>query len=186
VNKRAKEPTVRGLELLIPRGDIEHAVSRLAAEISADYRGHELVVVGILKGSFIFMADLVRQLDLPLEVDFIMVTSYGGGTESCRHVALCQELTTDVKGKDALVVEDIVDTGYTVEFVARHLRDLGATSVSVCALADKPSRREVPVDIDYVGFAVPDAFVVGYGLDFDNKFRYLPDIYALEHNDANS
>jgi hypoxanthine phosphoribosyltransferase len=186
MNSKSKEPTARGLELLIPRKDIEQAVSRLAAEISADYRGRELVVVGILKGAFVFMADLVRQLDLPLEVDFIMVSSYGSGVESCREVTLCQELTTDVRGKDALVVEDIVDSGYTVDFVSRHLKDLGAASVSICALADKPSRREIAVEIDYVGFAVPDAFVVGYGLDFDNKFRYLPDIYALEHNDANS
>jgi len=181
-----KEPMAKGLELLIPRKDIEQAVSRLAAEISADYRGRKLVVVGILKGAFIFMADLVRQLDLPIEVDFITVSSYGGGTETSRKVSLQQGLTTDVRGKDALIVEDIVDTGYTVDFVCRYLKELGASSVSVCALADKPSRREIPVDIDYIGFAVPDAFVVGYGLDFDNKFRYLPDIYALEHNDASS
>ena len=176
----------KGLELLISRQDIEQSVSRRAAEISAGYRGRDLVVVGILKGAFIFMADLVRQLELPLEVDFITVSSYGGGTETSRSISLRQELTTDVNGKDTLVVEDIVDSGHTVDFVCRHLKGLGASSVSVCALADKPSRREVPVDIDYVGFAVPDAFVVGYGLDFDNKFRYLPDIYALEHNDASS
>ncbi|MFW6056433.1 MAG: hypoxanthine phosphoribosyltransferase [Chloroflexota bacterium] len=176
----------KGLELLIPRQDIEQSVSRLATEISADYRGRDLVVVGILKGAFIFMADLVRQLDLPLEVDFITVSSYGKSTETSRSISLRQELTTDVHGKDTLVVEDIVDSGHTVDFVCKHLKELGASSVSVCALADKPSRREIPLDIDYVGFAVPDAFVVGYGLDFDNKFRYLPDIYALEHNDASS
>ncbi|MBN1152641.1 MAG: hypoxanthine phosphoribosyltransferase [Dehalococcoidia bacterium] len=171
------------LTLLIPRGVIEQTVTRLAEEITADYRGRELVAVGILKGAFIFMADLVRRLDIPLEVDFVTVSSYGSGTNSSRTVILRQDLSTDIKGKDVLVIEDIVDTGHTVRYLLQHLAERGACSVRLCALADKPTRREAKVTIDYLGFTVPDRFVVGYGLDFDNKFRYLPDIYALEHHD---
>lgn len=171
-----------GISLLVSRSVIEETVSRLAAQISEDYRGRQLVVVGILKGSFIFMADLVRKLDVPLEVDFITVSSYSSGTESCRTVSLSHDLTTDVRGKDILVIEDIVDSGHTLCYVVEHLTARGASSVRLCALADKPSRREKDVRIDYLGFTVPDKFVVGYGLDFDNKFRYLPDIYALEHH----
>ncbi|TFH37287.1 MAG: hypoxanthine phosphoribosyltransferase [Dehalococcoidia bacterium] len=168
------------LTLLISRSVIEETVMRLAAQISEDYRGKELVAVGILKGAFIFMADLVRRLDIPLEVDFVTVSSYGSCTESSRTVTMRHDMTTDVNGKDVLVIEDIVDSGHTVCFVVEHLKARGAASVRMCALADKPSRREQDVRIDYLGFTVPDKFVVGYGLDFDNKFRYLPDIYALE------
>jgi hypoxanthine phosphoribosyltransferase len=170
------------LTLLISRSVIEQTVARLAAQITEDYRDGQLVAVGILKGSFIFMADLVRQLGIPLEVDFITVSSYGSGTESSRSVSLCHDLTTNVRGKDVLVIEDIVDSGHTVCYVLEHLAACGASSVRLCALADKPSRRERKVNIDYLGFVVPDMFVVGYGLDFDNKFRYLPDIYVLEQH----
>jgi hypoxanthine phosphoribosyltransferase len=170
------------LTMLISRSVIEQTVARLAEEITNDYRGTEMVAVGILKGAFIFMADLVRQIDIPLEVDFVTVSSYGSGTESSHTVTMRQDLSTDVKGKDVLVIEDIVDSGYTVCHVIEHLIAKGAASVRLCALADKPSRRERPVVIDYLGFTVPDRFVVGYGLDFDNKFRYLPDIYALENH----
>jgi hypoxanthine phosphoribosyltransferase len=170
------------LTMLISRSVIEQTVARLAEEITNDYRGTEMVAVGILKGAFIFMADLVRQIDIPLEVDFVTVSSYGSGTETSHTVTMRQDLSTDVKGKDVLVIEDIVDSGYTVCHVIEHLIAKGAASVRLCALADKPSRRERPVVIDYLGFTVPDRFVVGYGLDFDNKFRYLPDIYALENH----
>ncbi len=168
------------LDLLISREVIEETVSRLADRITEDYRGRSLVAVGILKGAFIFMADLVRQIDIPLEIDFVMVSSYGNRTESSRCLTLISDLTIDIKGKDVLLIEDIVDSGHTVSYVVDHLRVKGAGSVRVCALADKPSRRETSVAIDYVGFAVPDRFVVGYGLDFDGRFRYLPDIYCVE------
>lgn len=174
------------LTLLIPRSVIEQTVARLAAQITEDYRDRQLVAVGILKGAFIFMADLVRRLDIPLEVDFITVSSYGSGTESSRIVTLRQDLTTDIRGKHVLVIEDIVDSGHTVCYVLEHLAAAGAASVRLCALADKPSRREASVRLDYLGFTVPDRFVVGYGLDFDNKFRYLPDIYALESDASRS
>jgi hypoxanthine phosphoribosyltransferase len=172
--------------MLISKSVIEQTVARLAAEITEDYHGRQLVAVGILKGAFIFMADLVRQLDIPLEVDFVIVSSYGGGTESSRTVTMRHDVSTDVTGKDILVIEDIVDSGHTVCYVVEHLLARGAASVRLCALADKPSRRERTVTIDYLGFTVPDRFVVGYGLDFDNKFRYLPDIYALENHGNNT
>jgi hypoxanthine phosphoribosyltransferase len=172
--------------MLIPRSVIDQTVARMAEEITTDYRGKQLVAVGILKGAFIFMADLVRRLDIPMEVDFITVSSYGSGTESSRIINVRQDLTTDIRGKDILVIEDIVDSGRTVCYVLQHLSSRGAASVRLCALADKPSRREVNVKLDYLGFTVPDRFVVGYGLDFDNKFRYLPDIYALENDGSKS
>ncbi len=172
------------LSLLISRAVIEHTVSRLAMQIARDYRGRDLVAVGVLKGAFIFMADLVRQVGIPLEVDFIIVSSYGSGTESSRTVTMHHDLTTDVRGKDVLIIEDIIDSGHTLCYVIEHLTGKGARSVRLCALADKPSRREQKLEIDYLGFTVPDKFVVGYGLDFDNKFRYLPDIYAMETLDG--
>ena len=169
--------------ILVSRSVIEETVSRLATEIANDYRGRELVVVGVLKGAFIFMADLVRQINIPLEIDFITVSSYGGGTESSRSITVHQDITADIRGKDVLVIEDIIDTGHTLCHLLEHLKAKGARSVRLCALADKPSRREQDVAVDYLGFTVPDRFIVGYGLDFDNCFRYLPDIYALEEYD---
>ena len=171
------------LSVLIPRGDIEYAVARLGRQIGIDYSGCDLVAVGILKGSFIFMADLVRQIGLPLEIDFVTVSSYGSGTKSPGNISVLHDLRVDVRDKDVLVIEDIVDSGHTISYVMKHIAEKGARSVRLCTLADKPSRRETPVHIDYLGFTVPNKFVVGYGLDFDNKFRYLPDICALENHD---
>ncbi len=171
--------------ILVSRRVIEETVSRLAAEIANDYQGKNLVAVGVLKGAFIFMADLVRQINMPLEIDFITVSSYNDGTESSGTITVHQDITTDVKGKDVLVIEDILDTGYTLCFLLEHLKVRGARNVRLCALADKPSRRTHNVAIDYLGFTVPDRFIVGYGLDYDNRFRYLPDMYALEEYDDN-
>jgi hypoxanthine phosphoribosyltransferase len=168
------------LEILISRDEIAKAVNRLAREIKRDYQGKQPLLIGVLKGSFVFMADLIRQLDLPLELDFVRLSSYGAARESSGNVRVVQELKTPVKGRDVLVVEDIVDTGITTSFLLDYLRRGKPASLKLCALTDKPSRRRVPVSIDYLGLSLPDKFVVGYGLDCDERFRNLPDIYALE------
>ena len=169
------------LEVLISREEISQVVTRLASEINDDYRGKPLLLIGVLKGSFVFMADLVRQLGLPVEVDFIRLSSYGAARESSGKVKVVQGLKTPVKGRDVLVIEDIVDTGMTISFLLDYLRRKKPASLKLCALTEKPSRRQVPVSIDYLGFSVPDKFIVGYGLDFDEKFRYLPDICFMEN-----
>ena len=153
---------------------------KLAAEISRDYQDKYPLLIGILKGSFVFMADLVRLLDFPLEVDFIRLSSYGRGKESSGKINIVQGLRSQVTDRDVLVIEDIIDTGLTVAFLMDYLRKKKPASLKLCALTDKPSRRQVPVTIDYLGFTVPDKFIVGYGLDWDEKFRNLPDICVLE------
>jgi len=168
------------LKILISRGEIAKAVDRLASQIKRDYQGKQPLLIGVLKGSFVFMADLIRQLDLPLELEFIKLSSYGSARESSGKVRIVQGLKTPIKGRDVLVVEDIVDTGITTSFLLDYLRKRKPASLKLCALTDKPSRHKVPVSIDYLGFTVPDEFIVGYGIDCDEKFRNLPDIYALE------
>jgi len=168
------------LKILISRDEIAKAVARLASEIGRDYKGKQPLLIGILKGSFVFMADLIRRLDLPLEVEFIKLSSYGSARESSGKVRVVQGLKTRITGRDILVIEDIVDTGITTSFLLEYLRKKKPASLKLCALTDKPSRHRVPVSIDYLGFTVPDKFIVGYGIDFDEKFRYLPHIYALE------
>ena len=167
-------------QIILSKRDIAAAVGRLAAEISRDYQDRHPLLLGILKGSFVFMADLVRLLEFPLEVEFIRLSSYEGRRESAGKVQVVQGLRTPVRGREVLVVEDIVDTGHTISFLMDYLRRKKPASLRLCALTDKPSRRQVPVDIDYLGFTVPDKFLVGYGLDWDEKYRNLPDIYALE------
>ena len=166
--------------ILFGRKEIEVAVSRLAAEISRDYRGKNPVLIAILKGSFVFLADLIRLLDFPLEVEFVTLSSYGGGRESAGRIKVIRGLRSEVKGRHVLVIEDIVDSGLTTNFLLDYLRKKKPTSIRVCALTDKPSRRQVPVTIDYLGFTVPDKFLVGYGLDWDEKFRNLPDICFIK------
>jgi len=166
--------------VLIGREEIEAAVKRLAAEIRLDYQGKNPLLLGILKGSFVFMADLIRQLDFPLEVEFIKLSSYGRGRESSGKVKVVQGLASQIEGREVLVVEDIVDTGLVVSFLLDYLKKKKPASLKLCALTDKPSRRKVPVNIDYLGFTVPNKFIVGYGIDWDEKFRYLPDICFVE------
>jgi hypoxanthine phosphoribosyltransferase len=168
------------LKILISRDEIAKAVDRLAREIERDYQDKQPLLIGVLKGSFVFMADLIRQLDLPLELDFVRLSSYGAARESSGKVRVVQGIKTPIKGRDVLVVEDIVDTGITVSFLLEYLKKKKPASLKLCALTDKPSRRRVPVSIDYLGLSLPNKFVVGYGLDFDQRFRNLPDIYALE------
>jgi len=166
--------------ILFSREEIAAAVKRLAVEIRKDYLGKRPILIGILKGSFMFMADLIRLLDLPLEVEFVGLSSYRGGTESWGKVKVVQSLRSSVKGRHVLVIEDIVDTGLTTGFLLKYLWKKKPASLKVCALTDKPSRRQTPVTIDYLGFTVPNKFLVGYGLDLDQKFRNLPDICVLE------
>ena len=168
------------LKILISRDEIAKAVDRLASEIERDYRDKQPLLIGVLKGSFVFLADLIRQLDLPLDLEFIRLSSYGAARESSGSVRVVQELGTPITGRDVLVIEDIVDTGITISFLLDYLSKEKPASLKLCVLTDKPSRRRVPVSIDYLGFTVPDRFVVGYGLDFDEKFRYLPEICVIE------
>ena len=166
--------------VLIPGAEIEATVKRLAAEITRDYRDKNPVLLGILKGSFVFLADLVRKLDFPLQVEFIRLSSYGSGQQSSGSVKVVQGLRLNIKDRHVLVVEDIVDTGVTLAFLTEYLKKKKPASVRLCALSDKPSRRRVPVQIDYQGLTVPDKFLVGYGLDCDEKYRNLPNICVLE------
>ena len=168
------------LKILISRDEIAETVARLAGEIKRDYQGKQPLLIGILKGSFVFMADLIRQIDLPLELEFVKLSSYGSARESSGKVRVVQGLQTRIKDRDVLVVEDIVDTGITTSFLLDYLKKKKPASLKLCALTDKPSRHRVPVSIDYLGFTVPDKFIVGYGIDFDEKFRNLPDIYGIE------
>ena len=168
------------IDQLISAKSIAARVESLAREISAYFNDTDkLVVVGLLRGSFIFIADLVRELDLPVEVDFLEVSSYGNATESSREVRILKDLRGEIEGRDILVVEDIVDTGRTL----RHVLDILATRhprrVEVCALLDKPSRREVEVKAKWIGFEIPDTFVVGYGIDYAQRNRNLPHIGAV-------
>jgi len=158
---------------------IASRISELAAEIKRDYHDRCPLMLGVLKGSFVFLADLVRQLDFPVELDFIRVASYGAGQETSGRVKLLSEPVAAVEGRHVLLVEDIVDSGITTDFINGWLKAKGTASVKLCALLDKPSRRRREVGVDYRGFVVPDRFVVGYGLDMDEKYRNLPGISVL-------
>ena len=166
--------------VLITQDEIKRAVAKLASDISRDYQGKQLLLIGILKGSFVFIADLIRELDIPVEVDFVKLSSYGAGTETSGKVKVVQGLNTKIKGRDILVVEDIADTGLTVSFLMNYLRKKRPASLRLCVLIDKPSRHQVPVTIDYMGFNVPNKFIFGYGIDWNEKFRYLRDICYLD------
>jgi hypoxanthine phosphoribosyltransferase len=181
MNRKDKPLSQFRLEVLFTPDDIEAAVGRLASEIRQDYHDKDPVLVGVLKGCFVFMADLVRALDMPLETEFISLSSYGPGRIGSRgKIEVVQGLRKLVRGRHVVIVEDIVDTGLTVDFALRYVRRRRPASVRVCALFDKASRRQIDVPIDYLGLSVPDRFVVGYGLDFDERFRYLRGLYYLE------
>ena len=168
------------IEEMISAKAIAARVEALAKEISEHYAGTEkLVVVGLLRGSFVFIADLVRELDLPVEVDFLEVSSYGNSTESSREVRILKDLRGEIEGRDVLLVEDIVDTGYTLKHVLEILATRHPKRIEVCALLDKPSRRETNVKARWIGFEIPDKFVVGYGIDYAQRNRNLPHIGAV-------
>jgi hypoxanthine phosphoribosyltransferase len=173
-------PVSRQPKLLITQEQINQAIAKLGAEINRDYHGRQPLLIGILKGSFVFMADLVRQLDLPVEVDFVKLSSYGSGTRTSGKIKVVQGLKSPVKGRDVLIIEDIVDTGLTVSFLMENLRKKRPASLRLCVLVDKPSEHKVPVCIDYLGFTVPDKFIVGYGIDWNEKYRHLRDICIID------
>ena len=166
--------------VVIAREDIDKRVAELAEELRRDYEGKHPLLVGVLKGSFVFMSDLVRRMGIPLEIDFVRLSSYGPRRESSGKIRVVQGLKTPVKNRHVLMVEDIVDNGFTIRFFLDYLVRRKPASVRLCALLDKPSRRMVDVPIDYLGFTLPDAFVVGYGMDLDEDFRELPDVCVLE------
>jgi hypoxanthine phosphoribosyltransferase len=167
-------------EVLLEEADIQKKVKELGDRISQDYQGRELLVIGILKGALIFMADLVRNISLPVTIDFMAVSSYGTSTASSGVVRILRDLDQDIYGKDVLIVEDIVDTGLTLNYLVANLRARQPRTLKVCALLDKPSRRRVEVDAEYIGFSIPDLFVIGYGLDYAEQYRHLPYIAVLE------
>lgn len=168
--------------ILIDRNDIAATISRLAAEISRDYFDKYPLLIGILKGSFMFMADLVRLLEFPLEIDFIRLSSYGQGTESSGKVEVIQGLRSPVINRNILIIEDIIDTGLTTTFLMDYLSKEKPTSIRLCTLTDKPDGHKIQVHIDYLGMTVPDKFLVGYGLDCNEQYRNLPDICVLEED----
>ena len=167
-------------EVLYPKDVIEKRVRELAGTISRDYEGKELIVIGILKGAFIFMADLIRFLSVPSRVDFVRLASYGEGTSSSGNVVMTKDIETSIKDRDILIVEDVVDTGLTLSFLVNWLKERNPRSIKVCAFLDKRKRRRTPFEADYVGFTIDDGFVVGYGLDFNEKARFLPDICVIK------
>lgn len=171
--------TGESLEVLLSAKEIKTRIDNLGRRITLDYTGKELTLIGILKGSFVFMADLVRAIDLPVAIDFMALSSYGASTKSSGVVRIIKDLDYGLEGRHVLVVEDIVDTGLTLNYIYGHMRARGALSVKICSLLDKPSRRQVAVPVHYKGFEIPDEFVVGYGLDVDERYRNLPDVCRL-------
>ena len=179
--KRAKPPIHWRDEVdyvLIPPALLRRRVAELAREIERDYAGRELVIVPLLTGTVLFLADLIRGINIPMRVDFMGVSSYGAGTVS-RELVFTKELRIDVKGREVLVVDDILDTGRTLQAVTTRLEQLKPASIRTCVLLDKPARRQVKVRADYAGFEIPDLFVVGYGLDFGERYRNLPFVGVL-------
>jgi len=168
------------MEVLFDRSELRKKVAEMGQQITKDYSGRELLVVGILKGAFIFMADLIREIDVPIEVDFMDVSSYGLSTSSSGEVRIIKDLEYSIQDKDVLIVEDIVDTGLTLKYITEILRNRNPRSLKICCLLDKPSRRKADISPDYVGYIIPDKFVVGYGLDYAEQYRNYPDVYILK------
>jgi hypoxanthine phosphoribosyltransferase len=168
------------LKLLFSKKEIAEAVARLAREISADYADKRVVLVAVLKGAFVFLADLVRQLTIPAEIEFMRIASYGSRKESSGEITVKKDVEIPLADTDVLIVEDIVDTGLSLKFLIDHLREHNPASLKVCALVDKQSRREIEVQVDYTGFAMADGFIVGYGIDFNEQYRSLPEIFIVD------
>ncbi|MDD2480592.1 MAG: hypoxanthine phosphoribosyltransferase [Lutispora sp.] len=168
------------LKILINQSEIKEKVKELGEKITNDYKDKNLMVVGILKGCVVFLSDLIREINLPLTMDFMVVSSYGSSTKSSGVVRIVKDLEKDIAGKDILIVEDIVDTGLTLNYLVDYLKSRNASSVKICTLLEKPDRRKAEVDLEYVGFHIPDEFVVGYGLDYAETYRNLPFVCILK------
>ena len=167
-------------EVLIPSADIQEKVREIGGRITEDYRGEKPLLIGVLRGAVVVMGDLMRSIDLPCEIDFMDISSYGSGTSSSGVVRILKDLEEDITGRHVLIVEDIVDTGLTLSYLRRSLLARKPASLEICALLTKPSKRRVELPVKYLGFEVPDEFVVGYGLDYDGSYRNLPDICVLK------
>lgn len=165
---------------LISKQELEAKVRELGKQITNDYEGEEVTLVGLLRGSVVFLADLCREIDLEVKIDFMNVSSYGNSMESSRDVKILKDLDDSIKGKNVIIVEDIIDTGYTLDLVISMLKERHPKSLKIASLLDKPARREINLDIDYVGFVIPDAFIVGYGIDYAQKYRNLNYIGIVE------
>jgi hypoxanthine phosphoribosyltransferase len=169
-------------ETLIDRERLQRRVAELGEEVSADYAGRDLLLVGVLKGAVFFMADLMRHLAIPCEIDFMAISSYGDSTDSSGVVRILKDLDINIEGRDVLVVEDIIDSGLTLSYLMRNLEARDPASLEICALLTKPERREIDVPVRYVGFEIPNRFVIGYGLDFAERYRNLPYVGVLDPN----
>ncbi len=167
-------------EILVPAEDLRQRVTRLAQDISRDYEGKDLLMIGVLKGAVFFLSDLMRELEIPVEVDFMAVASYGSATKSSGVVRILKDLDAAIEGRDVLIVEDIVDSGLTLQYLLRNLAGRNPASLEVCALLIKPERRKVELKTRYVGFEIPNRFAIGYGLDYEERYRNLPYVAALE------
>ena len=174
----AAEPAIG--EVLVAANDLQRRVVELGAEISSDYAGRTLLLVGVLKGAVFFLSDLMRFIDIPVEVDFMAVASYGSATDSSGVVRILKDLDVAIEGRDVLIVEDIVDSGLTLQYLMRNLGSRNPRTLEVCALLTKPERRKVDLPTRYVGFEIPDRFVVGYGLDYAERHRNLPFVAVLD------
>lgn len=165
---------------MVPREEIQKKIQELAKRISKDYEGKDLLLVGVLKGGFMFLADLCRYLEIDVSIDFISVSSYGNSTVSSGVVRILKDIDYDITGKHVLIVEDLIDTGLTLTYLKDLFMAKHCASVKICTILDKPSRRKVPLEIDYQGIVIPDKFVIGYGLDYAEKYRNLPDVCVME------
>ena len=166
--------------VLIDRESLQRRIGELGEEVSADYTGRDLLLVGVLKGAVFFMADLMRRLTIPCEIDFMAISSYGDSTDSSGVVRILKDLDINIEGRDVLVVEDIIDSGLTLSYLMRNLEAREPATLEVCALLTKPERREIEVPVRYVGFEIPNRFVIGYGLDFAERYRNLPYVGVLD------
>lgn len=171
------------LSILINKEEINRKIIEIANAIRTDYQGKEPLLLGVLKSSFIFMADLVRSIDMPMEIDFIKLSSYGSAKESSGQIKVIQGLRVPVRGRDVIIVDEIVDTGLTTKFFVDHLASKKPASVKLCALLAKQTKKGSKNYVDYLGFNIPDKFIVGYGLDYNERYRYLPDLYTLKSSE---